>query len=183
MRPLRETVWLLDMKSGYGLGLGAAGTRRGSPVPSSPQAQRRMKATRQRDTAPEQALTAVLRQMGLSFEADKAPIPGHRRRADIVFPTARLAVFVDGCFWHGCPEHGTWPRANAKFWRQKILANVRRDADTNRQLHEAGWEVLRFWAHVDPDAAGLSIQQWLARNKSPDVEIPVGKHRVLSGSA
>jgi DNA mismatch endonuclease (patch repair protein) len=73
-----------------------------------------------------------------------------RRRADLVFASARVAVFVDGCFWHGCPEHATWPKANAEFWRKKIETNKARDANTNEALTDAGWLVLRFWEHDDP---------------------------------
>jgi DNA mismatch endonuclease (patch repair protein) len=72
-----------------------------------------------------------------------------RRRADLTFVRAKVAVFVDGCFWHGCPRHATWPKANAGWWRDKIDQNRRRDADTNRQLRRAGWKVIRIWEHED----------------------------------
>jgi len=69
----------------------------------------------------------------------------------------QVAVFVDGCFWHGCPEHGTWPKSNIEFWREKIETNRRRDLDTNERLKAAGWEVVRVWEHENPDAAAERI--------------------------
>jgi DNA mismatch endonuclease (patch repair protein) len=84
-----------------------------------------------------------------------------RRRADVVFINVRLAVFVDGCFWHGCPTHGTWPKANAAWWKAKIEANRRRDADTDDRLRAKGWFVLRFWAHEDPINAARHIATFI----------------------
>jgi DNA mismatch endonuclease (patch repair protein) len=95
--------------------------------------------------------------MGLRYRVDRAPIRGLRRRADIVFSAARVAVFVDGCFWHGCPDHGTWPKSNAAWWREKIEANKSRDADTNARLAQAGWRVIRVWAHDDPQVAAREV--------------------------
>jgi DNA mismatch endonuclease (patch repair protein) len=80
-----------------------------------------------------------------------------RRRADIVFPRARVIVFVDGCFWHSCPEHATFPRANAEWWRIKLERNRERDAETNRRLQEAGWIVIRVWEHEPPEDAAERI--------------------------
>lgn len=116
-----------------------------------------MQATRQRDTPPELALRSALHRMGLRFRVQVAPLPGLRRRADLVFRRARVAVFVDGCFWHGCPEHGTWPKQNAEWWRDKIEGNRRRDADTDDRLAEASWLSVRVWAHDDADAAALRV--------------------------
>lgn len=84
-------------------------------------------------------------------------MPGTRRRADVAFARAKVAVFVDGCFWHACPKHGTWPRANAAWWRAKIQGNHRRDLDTDRRLAIAGWRVLRFWQHQDLAAAARKV--------------------------
>lgn len=78
---------------------------------------------------------------------DRAPLHGLRRRADIVFGPSKVAVYVDGCFWHSCPEHGTTPKSNRRWWVAKLAANVRRDRDTDRQLAEAGWHVVRVWEH------------------------------------
>lgn len=87
------------------------------------------------------------------------PVPGTRRRADLAFASARVLVFVDGCFWHGCPRHATWPKANAAWWREKIEANVRRDRDTDATLRSQGWKVLRFWEHEDTTAAAGVIKR------------------------
>jgi DNA mismatch endonuclease (patch repair protein) len=118
-----------------------------------------MKAVRRRDTPPELAIRSALHRRGLRFRVDRAPVEGIRRRADIVFVTARVAVFVDGCFWHGCPTHGSWPKANGDWWRRKILANQQRDADTNRKLERGGWLVVRVWEHEDPEAAAERIER------------------------
>ena len=91
--------------------------------------------------------------MGARFRVD-LPLPGMpRRRADVVFTRARLAVFVDGCFWHSCPEHASYPQANAEWWRTKLARNVERDHETDAALDALGWTVLRFWEHGDMNAA------------------------------
>ena len=130
----------------------------GVPAASSPAAEKRMKATRRRDTAPELAIRSALHRAGLRYRVDKAPLPGVRRRADVVFAAARVAVYVDGCFWHGCPLHATWPKANAEFWRRKIEANRARDADTDAALAAAGWEVIRVWEHENPGEAAFRVR-------------------------
>ena len=123
------------------------------PSASSPEVRRRMQATKRRDTPPELEIRSRLTALGLSFLIDHSPIPGTRRRADIVFPDARVAVYVDGCFWHGCPLHGTWPKANAAWWHEKIERNRQRDADTTRLLQANDWTPVRIWEHESPDAA------------------------------
>jgi DNA mismatch endonuclease (patch repair protein) len=85
-----------------------------------------------------------------------------RRRGDIVFTRARVAVFVDGCFWHGCAEHGTWPKQNAEWWRAKITANRNRDRDTDRRLRDAGWAVIRVWEHEAAPTAADRVELALA---------------------
>jgi DNA mismatch endonuclease (patch repair protein) len=115
-----------------------------------------MQATRQRNTPGELALRLALSRMGLRYRVD-ASLPGTRRRADVAFARAKVAVFVDGCFWHGCPEHGTWPKANAAWWRRKLEGNVARDRDTDAQLSALGWCVFRIWEHQNPVAAAASI--------------------------
>lgn len=112
-----------------------------------------MQITRRRDTAGEVELRSALHHAGLRFTVDASPLGGMRRRADIVFRRARVAVYVDGCFWHACPRHASWPKANSRWWRDKIEANVRRDRDTDRQLRRAGWRVVRVWAHVPVSSA------------------------------
>jgi DNA mismatch endonuclease, patch repair protein len=106
-----------------------------------------MRSTRQRDTPAEIALRSELHRRGLRFYVDRSPLVGSRRRADVVFPRARVAVFVDGCFWHGCPEHGTAPKANSRWWREKLDRNRRRDEATNAMLAAVGWTVVRVWEH------------------------------------
>lgn len=107
-----------------------------------------MQANRSRDTKPELAVRSALHSLGLRYRVAIAPVPDLRRRADIVFTKARVAVFIDGCFWHGCPEHGrTSFNHNADYWPAKIAANVDRDVDTTERLRCAGWTVLRFWEH------------------------------------
>jgi DNA mismatch endonuclease (patch repair protein) len=117
------------------------------PGPSSEQISARMSVARRRDTAPELALRHALHAAGLRFRVHY-PVPGQRRRTiDIAFTRARVAVFVDGCFWHGCPEHGTRPSQNTDWWQTKIGANRDRDANTNSVLSDAGWVVVRVWEH------------------------------------
>ena len=125
------------------------GPRR-TPKPSSENARRRMENQRQRDTKPELAIRSILFRMGFGYRVDYKVLKGVRRRADIAFIGPLLAVFIDGCFWHGCPDHGTWPKSNADFWRNKIMTNKERDADTDQRLEEAGWKVVRVWEHEDP---------------------------------
>ncbi len=117
------------------------------PAPSSAAARDRFRAQRRRDTAPELALRRLLHARGLRYRVDTAPLPGVRRRADVVFTRARVAVFVDGCFWHSCPVHATHPKANADWWRTKLEATVCRDRDTDATLAAAGWCVVRVWEH------------------------------------
>lgn len=128
----------------------------GTPAASSPDALRRMKSQRQRDTAAETALRSLLHRRGFRFRVHYG-LPNLRRRADLAFPRLRVAVFVDGCFWHGCPEHGTWPKQNAEWWRDKIEANRRRDADTDASLAAQGWSVIRVWEHQNPEAAARTV--------------------------
>lgn len=80
-----------------------------------------------------------------------------RRTADIVFARAKVAVFVDGCFWHACPEHGTSSKTNAEWWKAKLARNVDRDADTDRRLGDAGWTAVRVWEHEEPDDAASRV--------------------------
>ena len=107
-----------------------------------------MRAQRERDTGTERALRSVLH---------RRLIKGSRREADLVFSRARVAVFVDGCFWHGCPQHATWPKNNAEFWRSKIETNVSRDRDTDAKLEADGWTVIRVWEHEAPEDAAERI--------------------------
>lgn len=126
---------------------------------SSPGVRRGMQANKGRDTKPELALRRELHRRGLRYFVSRRPIPELRRTADLVFPRARVAVFVDGCFWHGCPEHHTVAKTNASFWAEKLRANRARDAETTQRLEEAGWRVLRFWEHEDVAACADQVQR------------------------
>lgn len=117
-----------------------------------------MRSTRRRDTAAELAVRRELHRRGLRYRVELAVLPGLQRRADIVFTHARVVVFIDGCFWHGCQIHATKPKANAGFWADKIAANQARDRDTDRRLSAAGWRVVRVWEHVDAVNAADRIE-------------------------
>lgn len=129
------------------------------PTASSDDALRRMTRQGRRDTRPELMLRRELWRRGLRYRVDARPIANMRRRADLLFTRARVAVFVDGCFWHYCPEHGTAPRANAEWWSSKLLANVRRDRDTDGRLVLAGWASIRVWEHEAPAAAADRVER------------------------
>lgn len=111
-----------------------------------------------RDTAAETAVRTLLHAAGLRYRVNAQPLPGLRRTADIVFTRRRVAVFVDGCFWHACPDHGTVPKTNADWWTAKLARNIQRDQETNEQLAAAGWHVVRVWEHEDPRAAAHRIE-------------------------
>ena len=128
-----------------------------TPPASSPAARATMQANRRRDTGPELALRRELHRRGLRFRVDRAPVPGVRCKADIVFGCRRIAVFVDGCFWHACPEHGNLPMANREWWRAKLDVNVSRDRRNDEVLAEAGWRVIRVWEHEPVDAAAERV--------------------------
>lgn len=137
-------------------------------IPSSPAATAKMKANRGRETKPEVELRSQLHRRGLRFRKDfSIKVPDLRVRADIVFPAKRVAVFVDGCFWHGCPEHATQPKANAAFWSSKFAANRRRDEKVNHLLREAGWAVVRVWEHDDPEWAAEAVVRLIRGGTTP----------------
>ena len=122
----------------------------------------RLSKQRRRDTKPEVALRRELHRRGLRYFVDRAPVKGMRRRADLVFPRRKVAVYVDGCFWHSCPVHATKPRNNAQWWADKLAANVARDRDTDTRLIEEGWRVVRIWEHEDPVVAAQRVVDDLA---------------------
>jgi len=127
------------------------------PRPSSAVASARLAKQKLRDTGAELSLRSELHSRGLRFRVHRRPLENLRREADVVFPGARVAVFVDGCFWHGCPQHGTWPKSNSEWWRAKIESNRARDQETDKRLAEAGWIPVRVWSHEPPDDAASRI--------------------------
>ncbi len=129
-----------------------------------------MKRVRQKGTGAEMALRRALHAMGLRYRLQVPLLSQPLRTADLVLPGPRVAVFVDGCFWHGCPQHATWPKKNADFWRQKIEANMARDADTNRRLEELGWKVVRVWSHEDVGDAAKRVAHIVRERKNERAE-------------
>jgi len=111
-----------------------------------------------RDTRPELELRRELHARGLRYRVDARPAAALRGRADILFSGARVAVYVDGCFWHSCPTHGVLPKGNREWWRAKLEATVKRDRRADSTLQELGWEVIRIWEHEDPVAAADRIE-------------------------
>ncbi|REE74346.1 T/G mismatch-specific endonuclease [Rhodococcus wratislaviensis] len=130
---------------------------------TDPATSARMRAQRRRDTAPELALRRELHRRGVRYYVDRAPMKGIRRRADLVFPRRKVAVYVDGCFWHSCPQHATFPKSNAQWWAEKLAGNVTRDRDTDTRLADAGWTVVRIWEHENPAVAADRVQEALYR--------------------
>jgi DNA mismatch endonuclease (patch repair protein) len=134
--------------------------------PSSPQVSRRMSRQSSRDTQPEVAVRRLLYAAGLRYRVN-APVPGMARRTvDILFRGPRIAVFLDGCFWHGCPEHATQPKANAEWWRDKLGRNVARDAETSEHMRAEGWTVLRFWEHEKPALIAAQIDALVTASRN-----------------
>lgn len=141
-------------------------TRPTRPDPIAAATTKRMAATPGRDNPRERALRSALHRRGLRFRLHRRLLTNSRRTVDIVFPRARVAVFLDGCFWHGCPSHGSWPKNNADWWREKIEANVARDRDTDRRLQELGWLVMRVWEHEPIDVVADRLERALLGIKS-----------------
>lgn len=127
-----------------------------------------MKRQKRADTKPELAIRKLIHARGLRYRVDASvPTVGVRRRADMLFTRAKVAVFVDGCYWHVCPIHGTRPKANAEWWAEKFAGNVERDRDTDRRLEELGWKVVRIWEHEDPAEAADRVAAAVRQSSSP----------------
>ncbi|MDX2036684.1 MAG: very short patch repair endonuclease [Isosphaeraceae bacterium] len=124
---------------------------------------RRMRRTGPRDTSPERAVRSILFARGYRYRVDRRPIREIRSRADLVFLGMRVAVYIDGCFWHGCPLHATHPQRNAHYWEPKLRENRSRDLRVTERLTEAGWVVLRYWEHEPAeeiaDAIGVELEK------------------------
>ncbi|MFI7596618.1 very short patch repair endonuclease [Actinoplanes sp. NPDC049681] len=138
------------------------------PTPSSAGVSDRMSRQRRRDTTPEVAIRKLLHARGFRFRVTM-PVPGMPRRSiDIAFTRARVAVFVDGCFWHVCPVHRTSPAANSDWWSKKLATNQERDVATNEHLRDLGWRVVRIWEHEDPNEAADRIAATVRGEALPD---------------
>lgn len=136
------------------------------PGSSGAEVSRRMSRLRRRDNERELSLRRTLHAEGLRFRVTY-PVPQMRRRTiDIAFTRRRVAVFLDGCFWHGCPLHGTAPRSNGSWWAKKLAANQARDRDTDTHLRSLGWQVVRVWEHVDLEDAAARVRAAIAASQT-----------------
>ena len=133
------------------------------PFATTAEVRKRMQRQSRRDTDPEMAVRRALFALKLRYRVHRAVLDDRRRRVDIVFPGARVAVFVDGCFWHCCPHHGTLPRVNRWFWLPKLRKNRARDRATDRSLRAACWRVVRVWEHEDPVRAAERVWRAVMR--------------------
>jgi DNA mismatch endonuclease, patch repair protein len=136
-----------------------------------------MKANRRTDTKPELALRHALHRLGYRYRKDyRLDLDSGRRvRPDIAFTARKIAVFVDGCFWHACPEHGSKPRANEWYWGPKLIKNVERDRVNDAALILAGWTVVRLWEHVPLDEAVTTVVTALTATSVTGQPRPVGQ--------
>jgi len=143
---------------------GSTGAVLGESWASSPAVRRVMQGNKSRDTKPEIAVRSAVHALGMRYRVSTRPLAGLRRTADLVFRSARVAVFVDGCFWHGCPAHHSPPKTNAGYWSAKIQSNKNRDRDTTERLRMEGWTVLRFWSHEEPMSVAAQIADVVRTN-------------------
>jgi DNA mismatch endonuclease, patch repair protein len=134
------------------------------PQASSARVRNNMRSVRRKDTAPELAVRHGLFSRGLRYRVDYLlPIEGRRRRADVAFPGLKIAVFIDGCWWHGCGLHGGQAKTNTAWWRDKIASNIARDRDTDSRLRNIDWRVCRYWEHDDVTSVCDDIEQMVLR--------------------
>lgn len=125
-----------------------------------------MRGNRAAETSPEVALRSALHRMGLRFRKNVSPEAGIRCRVDIVFRTERVAVFVDGCYWHRCPVHGVMPAVNREYWEAKLDRNVTRDRRNEADLRRAGWTVVRVWEHEIAREAAMRVAEVVLRQRT-----------------
>lgn len=130
------------------------------PPPASSAAVRRvMQGNRAEGTRPELEVRSAVHRRGLRYRLHTRPVTSLRCTADLVFRASRVAVFIDGCFWHGCPDHGRIPADAKGYWAAKLTRNIERDRFNNQALAQAGWKVLRFWEHDDAEAVAIEVEQ------------------------
>ena len=133
---------------------------------SSAGVRKSMQSNKGRDTKPELAVRRALHALGLRYRVSVRPLPNLRRTADIVFRPVRVAVFIDGCFWHGCPVHHTVAATNAGYWAEKVVRNRERDSETDLALLDAGWLAVRIWEHEDPIDVAAQIAKIVRSRRS-----------------
>lgn len=150
---------------------------------SSPTVRSVMRGNRSRDTRPELALRSAVHRLGLRYRVGVRPIPDLRRTADLVFSGPKIAVFLDGCYWHGCPDHYRPSTLNSAFWAGKIETNRQRDAETDRLLTSAGWTVIRVWEHESPTEAASRIAEAVLAVRLPSPSRLPSTHPSGSGPA
>ncbi len=131
-----------------------------------------MVAQRRRDTAPELDLRSAFHRRGLRYHVDRPLLPGLRRKADVSFPRALVAVFVDCCFWHSCPDQRTIPKRNQDWWIRELRANVERDRDTDARPRHAGWHVARAWEHESIEQAADAVERAVRSRHQQNPERP-----------
>ncbi len=150
----------LPGKANQGGAADVPGTRGtdGQSWATSPATRKAMQANRRRDTAPEMAIRRLVHARGLRYRVDARPLPAARHAADMIFTRARVAVFIDGCWWHGCTEHYRPPASNTTYWSRKVARNRERDRLADQALSGAGWTVVRVWEHEAPESAALRIE-------------------------
>ena len=142
---------------------------RSQVTPSSAAVSRRMSLVKTRDTDPELALRRALHRQGFRYRVHARPVLDVKCFADLVFRRAKVAVFVNGCFWHGCLDHPSWPKANAAWWKAKIERTRERDRATDEALAHAGWAVVRVWEHERVEEAATRVASLVtARCNRPD---------------
>lgn len=142
---------------------------------SSEAIRKTMQGNRSRDTAPELALRRLLHAEGLRYRVAVRPLPEVRRSADLVFRPAKVAVFVDGCFWHRCPDHATDPKTNSEYWKPKLDRNVERDRETDALLEAAGWISIRVWEHEEPVEASRRVANLVRQRRRTQGQPPAPK--------
>lgn len=132
-----------------------------------------MRGNRATGTRPEMAVRSAVHRLGMRFRKHRRPVPMIRCVADLIFPTERVAVFVGGCYWHRCPDHGTRPRTNSEYWDAKLDRNVARDRRNDGALAAAGWTVVRAWEHEPADevAARIAAVVRARRGRQPESEL------------